>query len=110
MNIDAKQLASKPKKVGKWGDRDVLAVATKGGFHVVGAVKAGGAFETLGTGPHPAVARAVANKLVSKSNEAAITWTELTKADHVAPEHFSHLLPKYEAITNAMRRMSGFEE
>lgn len=103
MQIDAKQLAGKPKKVGKRDGKDVLEIATKGGLHMIVAPK-DGSFETLGTGPHRAVARFIAKK---KSPE--IQWTSLEKADHIEPEFFQHLLPKYEAMTDAIRRRHGDE-
>lgn len=104
MNIDARQLAAKPKKVGKKDGKDVMEVSTKGGLHLIVSAKDGG-FETLGTGPHRAVARHIAKKRAPE-----IIWTELSKADHVELEHFEQHLPKYEALTSAIRRRQGDEE
>jgi hypothetical protein len=103
MNVSANQLKGKPKKVGKHDGRDVFALATKGGFNMIVAAKGQG-FETLGSGPHPCVARHIANQKFKN-----ITWTNLNKADFVEFESYAHLLPKYEAITMAIRRRNGDE-
>lgn len=104
MNIDSKQLASKPRKVGltKSG-KPVMQFATKGGWHMIVAQKGEGSnWETLGVGPHQAVARHIATK-----RNGDITWTELNKADHVDYAHFEILVPRYEAITNEFRKLHG---
>lgn len=101
MNITAKQLVSAPKKIGLFRGESVMALATKGGLHMIVAPKGSG-FETLGTGPHPAVARFIADK-----NHAGITWTGLNKADHIEPEHFATVLPKYEALTERCRHLQA---
>jgi len=80
----------------------VWEVGTKGGLHLVIAVRNSKA-ETLGVGPHRAVARFIAQK-----KEPKLTLTELSKADHVDEAHFRHLLPKYEALTAEYRRARGF--
>lgn len=103
MNIDARQLKSKPKKIGKKGDQDVLEVVTKGGLHVVVAQKDKG-FETLGTGPHRAVARCIAKKVAP-----SVVFTDLNKSDHIEEIHFKSVLPKYEALTTGLRRAHGDE-
>jgi hypothetical protein len=102
MNITAAQLAGKPKKIGKKGDKDIMHVATKGGLHMVVAQKGAG-FETLGTGPHPGVAKFIANRRYGSE----ISWSDLNKADYVDPIHFADCLPKYEALTDAMRKLQG---
>ncbi len=99
MNIDAKQIDQKPKKVGNLNGKPVWHLRTKGGLHVVVMQKNGG-FEALGTGPHRAVARHIANK-----QEPDIVWDSLSKADHVDVEAFTSVLPKYEAITATLRKM-----
>lgn len=103
MKIEAKQLKGKPKKVGQHDGRDVFALQTKGGFNMVVATKGEG-FETLGAGPHPCIARHIANQKYKDIN-----WTSLNKADFVPYEDYQHLLPKYEAITTAIRRKHGDE-
>lgn len=103
VNISANQLKGKPKKVGRQDGRDVFALSTKGGFNMIVAPK-GQSFETLGTGPHPCVARHIA-----EGKYKDIAWTDLNKADFVPYEDYASLLPKYEAITDAMRRQHGDE-
>lgn len=97
MNLTTNQIDEKPKKVGDLRGRPVFHLRTKGGLHVLVMAK-GASFETLGTGPHRAVARHIAQK-----HEPGIVWSELSKADHVNPESFQLILPKYEELTNALR-------
>lgn len=95
MNITEEQLAEKPKAVGTLKGQKIFHVSTKGGFHMV--VKPDGAgFETLGVGPHPAIARHIAQK-----HQPEIAWTELSKAQYVDPS--SAVVAKYEAITAQFR-------
>lgn len=103
MQIDQAQLAGKPRKVGTRAGKPVMELATKGGLHLIVSSR-DGRFETLGTGPHRAVARFIAKK---KAPE--IQWTDLSKADHIEPEHFMHLVPRYEALTQELRKAHGDE-
>jgi hypothetical protein len=103
MNIDEKQLASKKKLIGKWGRTQVFHMITKGGYNFVVATK-GADYETLGVGPHIAVARHIANRRAPD-----IQWTQLSKADHVPFEVIEHLIPKYEAMTDRFRERHGDE-
>lgn len=98
MNLTAEQIDEKPKKVGDLKGRPVFHLRTKGGLHVL-VTPRGASFETLGTGPHRAVARHIAQK-----HEPDIIWSELSKADHVNPESFAMILPKYEELTDALRK------
>jgi hypothetical protein len=95
--IKANQLAYK-KQVGKTKKgTPVWELATKGGLHLI--VKAqDGNFETLGTGPHRAIARHIADQ-----HEPEIAWTELSKSDHLDYVVIEPLLPKYEKLTAEMR-------
>lgn len=97
MDLNAKQLAGKPKKIGHLNDKDVFGMTTKGGLSLVVSAK-DGAFETLGAGPHPAVARHIAKK-----RNPDVTFTELNKADYIEERAYASMLPKYEAITDAVR-------
>lgn len=101
MEIRADEVEYK-KKVGKLNGQPVIEVGLRGGLHLIFAAK-GGKFETLGAGPHRAVARFIAKK----KTEDKIDWTDLAKADWVEPEHFALLLPKYEALTDAFRARQG---
>jgi hypothetical protein len=97
MNITANQIVKK-KKVGHTEKGEpVFELATKGGLNLIISGKAGGGFETLGTGPHRAVARHIAEKYKS------IVWTELSKADPCELEDFEQQLPKYQSITEQLR-------
>lgn len=101
MQINEQEVEYK-KRVGKWGAAPVIEVGLKGGLHLIFAAK-GGKFETLGAGPHRAVARHIAKK---KSDDK-IEWTDLSKADYIEPEHFAFCLPPYEALTDALRARQG---
>lgn len=99
-NISSDQIAYK-KKVGTLGKDAVIELATKGGLHLIVTVH-NGKVETLGTGPHRAVARHIAKK-----RESSIQWSDLSKSDYVDEVHFASCLPKYEAITDAFRKAEG---
>lgn len=98
MQIDSKQMDERPKKVGELHGRPVMHLRTKGGLHIM--AKANG--EVLGTGPHRAVARHIAQK-----HEPEIVWTELSKSDHITPDSFALVLPKYEEQTEALRTLQA---
>src|SRR5882724_9673018 len=96
MDLTESQIKKK-KRVGRIGSNPVIEVMTKGGLYMIVTSKAGRP-DTLAVGSHRAVARFIAGQ------KADITWTELSKADHVEIEHFASVLPKYEAITEAVRK------
>lgn len=87
------------KNVGTLKGKPVIELATTGGLHMIVTAKSG-SIETLGTGPHRAVARYIAEQ-----HEPEIVWSELSKADYVAPEHFVWCLPTYQELTERMRRL-----
>jgi hypothetical protein len=101
VTLDEKQVEYK-KRVGRWGAAPVIEVGMKGGLHLIFAAR-NGSFETLGAGPHRAVARHIAKK----KSDGKIVWSDLAKSDHVEEVHFQHLLPKYEELTDALRARSG---
>lgn len=101
MNIRPEEVEYK-KKVGKVGDAPLIEVGLKGGLHLIFMAK-NGKFETMGTGPHRAVARFIAGKKA----EGKAEWTDLNKADHIEPAFFEHLLGKYEALTDEFRKAQG---
>ena len=104
MDISKKQLAYKPKKVGELNGTSIMELSTKGGLHLI--VKAqGSGFSTLGTGPHRAVARHIA-----EGKEPDIVWTELSKSDHLDYEVMAPLLPKYLELTEAFRKVEGSDD
>lgn len=98
MQLEAKQIEQKPKKVGTLRGAPVFHLRTKGGLHIL-VTKKGAGYETLATGPHKAVARHIANK-----HEPEIFWSEMSKSDHVEVYQFEHLLPRYEEITEFIRK------
>lgn len=107
--IEDKHLDGPPTKVGKLGKKDVLQYRTKGGLYMVGVAKTGG-MEVLGSGPHRAVARIVAENNINKfHDEDELIWTELSKSDHVDPQHYEFILPEFEELTGRMRKLNGDE-
>ncbi len=103
MNIPAEQIRYK-KRIGTVEDDPVWEVGTVGGLHLVIAARKGKA-ETLGVGPHRAVARHIAKK-----REPKLSITELSKSDWCPPNTYEHLLPKYEQTTSTLRRLQGLED
>lgn len=100
MQVNPVEIAYK-RKVGRIGQTPVIEVGLRGGLHLIFASR-DGRFETIGAGPHRAVARHIA-----KRREDKIEWLDLSKADHVEPRLFSFCLPKYEALTDALRERQG---
>lgn len=91
------------RKVGTLEGKPVFEVGTIGGLHLIIATRKGKT-ETLGVGPHRAVARHIAKK-----REPDFILTDLAKGDDCPEESFSTLLPKYEQITKAMRGLQDLE-
>jgi hypothetical protein len=101
IQITPQQLAGKPKRIGSWKGKDVFEAVTKGGYHLVMGM-VGKALETLGVGPHRAIARQIARK-----NADGMQIDELSKSESAPPETYAHLLPKYEAVTDRLRALGG---
>jgi Cft2 family RNA processing exonuclease len=102
MNITEKHIASK-KRIGTLDGKPVIEVVTSGGLYMVVYQKSG-TVETLGTGPHRAVARYIAKK-----REPNLEISELSKSDHVEESAILSVVPKYEKLTddlNAIARRS----
>ncbi len=97
IKIDQAQIEFK-RKVGKSGEQDVYHYKTVGGLHVI----AKGNGTIMSAGPHRAVARHLAQKF-----DPGVNWTELSKSDHYDQSAFEHLLPEYEALSDAMRKMTN---
>lgn len=90
-------------QIGTSGGQPVYEVVTKGGFHLVlvrGTEGQKKGFVTLGTGSHRAVARYLA-----RQRRPDLRVTELTKSEDVSVEHFRHLLPQYEELTNRCNQL-----
>lgn len=96
MNLTAEHIAYR-KKIGTLDRRPVIELATTGGLHLVVCAKANGV-ETLGAGPHRAVARHIAKK-----RHKGLVITDLSKADWIDPADFAHLLPAWESTTDRIR-------
>jgi hypothetical protein len=98
MNLTPDHIESK-KRIGTLGNSPVFELTTTGGLHLVVAARGGKEAEVLGTGPHRAVAR-----FIAKKRNKDLEISELSKADHIEPIYFEHLLPKYEEITDLLSR------
>jgi hypothetical protein len=90
------------KKVGKLGDAQVMEIGLIGGLHLIAKAGADGKATVLGAGPHRAVARHIAKK-----RNPEIEFTELNKSDHVEPQYFADLLPRYEVLTDEFQKLQG---
>jgi hypothetical protein len=90
MKVPSEQIASK-KRIGSLKGKPVWHYRLVGGLHLVAGING----EPLGMGPH----RLVARRLAEQSNPD-LTWDELSKADHLEPEVYEHLLGSYEEITS----------
>jgi hypothetical protein len=99
VTITSEHVAYK-KKIGYLGARPVIEVATTGGLILVVVPTADGV-DTLGAGPHRAVARHIAKK-----RKPDLRITELTKADWMDSSCFEHLLPQWEAETARIRSLA----
>lgn len=100
MDLEQKHIAYS-KVIGDLNGSKVVEMATTGGLVMVAVRKARP--EVLGAGSHRAIARLIASK-----KHPDIKFTELAKGDHVSEEHLRDLLPRYEALTDSIRRAQGF--
>lgn len=100
-SIEPKHLDGSPKKVGLIGKKDLFQLKTKGGLYLLVAKKEKG-FSIVGSGPHRAIARHIATK-----NHDDVVFTELSKSDHIPVEHFTLILPQYEALTLKLQKLNG---
>ena len=102
MDIETKHIQSK-KEIGTLKGKPVIELVTTGGLHLIIAAK-NGKFETLGTGPHRAIARYIAKK-----KESEIEFNEMAKSEEgeVTVLTFIHKLPEFFALTNQIRKLEG---
>lgn len=100
MNVTSKHIASK-KRIGSLHGSPVVEVRTSGGLYMVVCQKSG-VLQTLGTGPHRAVARFIAEK-----REPELEITELSKSDWLDQAAIDSVLPKYEALTDRFNEIAG---
>ncbi|GAC1692518.1 MAG: hypothetical protein NVS9B9_14870 [Ktedonobacteraceae bacterium] len=97
MNIQEKELAKPPKRIGKLGTSPVFHLVTLGGLHLHVLGK-GGSFEVISSGPHRAICQHISQK-----RHPEVEWTELSKGDYIDPQCFGPILPEYEALTDLLR-------
>ena len=97
MDINPNEIAYK-KQVGELDGSPILEMGLKGGLSLIIHNKGRGNFTVISAGPH----RSVSRHLAKKKTDDKIEWTDLSKADWVEVEHFSDLLPYYEALTDAL--------
>lgn len=96
MKITPNDIASK-KVIGKLRDKNVTELVTTGGLHIV-ATDNGGDIKILGTGPHRAIARYLAEK-----SEPDLVIHELSKSDALDLVTIMRELPKWEAYTRRLQ-------
>jgi hypothetical protein len=96
VNISSVHLEYK-KTIGSLAGKPVVELATTGGLCLIVVPSATGV-ETLGAGPHRAVARHIAKK-----RNPDLKITELAKSDDVPYEHFSRMVPDWERTTDLIR-------
>ena len=100
MELEEKHLAAPPKVVGHTSKGIKLFEAkTLGGFNMI-LKGTGKSLEVVGGAPHRAIARHQAEQKL----EDDIIWHELSKADYVDPATFQDLLPKYNAVVDALNQ------
>jgi len=85
------------KEIGSLDGDSVKELGLKGGYHIICAMKKNGTVDYLGVGPHRAVARFMARKRRPSIQIIA----ELAKSEDFAPQHFAHLVPRYEAMLDS---------
>jgi hypothetical protein len=100
LNLTPEHVAYK-KKIGRKGANPVWEVMTTGGLYL-DILGKGAGFEVLGTGPHRAVARHIAEQ-----RDPEIVWEEMSKSDFVTMPEIAYLVPEYEAVTDRLRELNG---
>jgi hypothetical protein len=88
------------KQVGILRGKPVWEIETTGGLYLLVVAKSDGGVDTLGTGPHVAIARHIAKK---RAPELQIT--EICKSGgDFSVELFKHLLPQFTELTNRFNK------
>jgi len=90
--IERKQI-KKSVRIGTLENEPVTMFTTWGGFNLVMGKK-GGKKVTLGTGPHPGLA-----KIIAKKNAPEMVMTEMSKSEVESLSKNEALIAKYEAVT-----------
>jgi hypothetical protein len=97
--VTEQHIATK-KRIGTLDGKPVVELMTTGGLYMVVMNKAG-VVETLGTGPHRAVAR-----FIAKKREPKLVVTELSKSDWLDEVSILSVAPKYEALTERFNELA----
>lgn len=100
--VTEKHIASK-KRIGTLDNKPVVELVTTGGLYMV-VMNKNGQVETLGTGPHRAVAR-----FLAKKREPSLVVTELSKSDWLDEASILSVAPKYEALTDRFNQLARGE-
>ena len=98
MNITEKMILSK-KRVGTLHNKPVVELITKGGLHLVVTEK-DGQTEILGSGPHRAVSRYIAER-----KEPDLVYTELSKSDALDLASILSVVPRYQDLTEQLNAL-----
>jgi hypothetical protein len=99
VNITRKHIASE-RRIGTLDNKPVLEVGTSGGFWMIVCQKSGG-METLGAGPHRAVARYIALK-----RQPGLRFMELSKSEELDVAQFVAIVPKYERLVEEINALA----
>jgi len=100
MDLANKALIRYKKQVGNSKGTPVYEIATTGGLYMV-AKSDKGKVEILGTGPHRAISRYIAEK-----KDPDLEFDDLEKSDFVPFEIIKPLIPQYTMLTDLMRQRS----
>ena len=103
MNISPEEVKDR-KKIGTLDGDDVYRVSLRGGLQMVAAKRKSGKVEVLGAASHKAIALHIAKK---KNSNLKID--ELAKGDFWPAEAFASELPKWERVTEEIRRRANGE-
>jgi hypothetical protein len=97
--VTEKHIANK-KRIGTLDGKPVIELMTTGGLYMV-VMNKNGNVETLGTGPHRAVAR-----FLAKKREPNLVVTELSKSDWLDEAAIMSVAPKYEELAERFNELA----
>jgi hypothetical protein len=97
--VTERHIASK-KRVGTLDGKPVVELLTTGGLYMI-VMNKNGTVETLGTGPHRAVAR-----FIAKKREPKLVVTELSKSDWLDEAAILSVVPKYEQLADRFNELA----
>lgn len=101
-SYDDKELQRPAKRIGHTDEEEeVFESVLKGGIVVIEARKRGQSRgRRIGAGPLRGLARFIAKKRLGDS----LQLTELSKSEQLPAEYWIHLVPEYEAVTDALNQ------